>query len=62
MFLSEPRLLERIGYPTDKTVLLRRAEKINAPNALPEAIRRLPPGLFRTRHELVVAVEAISSS
>jgi hypothetical protein len=57
----EPRLLEAIDYPTDRAALLCRAKKIDAPEAVQEAIRRLPSGSFRSLDELVTAVENISA-
>jgi hypothetical protein len=56
-----PRLLEAVTYPTDKTALLERAIELGLPSAIQEAIRRFPMQSFRSRDELVAAVEEISS-
>jgi hypothetical protein len=56
-----PRLLESVTYPTDKTELLERATGLGLPSAIQEAIRRFPMQSFRSRDELVAAVEKISS-
>jgi hypothetical protein len=57
----EPRLLETIAFPTDKSVLLIRAREINAPDAVRVAIGHLRSGPFQSRDELVAAIEMISS-
>jgi hypothetical protein len=55
----EPTLLDSVDYPTDKDDLLSRAQLIDAPEAVLDAIRRLRAGTFRSRIDLVAAVEAI---
>ncbi len=57
----EPRLLEAIDYPTDKHVLLERAAEIRAPDAVQDAIRRLPSGPFLSRDALVAAIERLTT-
>jgi hypothetical protein len=57
----EPRLLDSLRYPTDKDVLLERARELELPSAIQEAIRRFPSRSFRSRAELVAAVEEIDS-
>jgi hypothetical protein len=56
-----PHLLESVTYPTDRTALLERAVELGLPSAIQEAIRRFPMQSFRSRDELVAAVEKISS-
>ncbi|HEY5272667.1 MAG TPA: hypothetical protein VIJ34_05470 [Acidimicrobiales bacterium] len=56
-----PRLFESVSYPRDKNALLDRAIEPGLPSAIQEAIRRVPAKIFRSRDELVVAVENISS-
>jgi len=56
-----PRLLESVTYPTDRAALLERAMELGLPSAIQEAIRRFPMQSFRSRDELVAAVEKISS-
>jgi hypothetical protein len=56
-----PRLLESVSYPTDSAQLLERAIELGLPSAIQEAIRRFPMQSFRSRAELVAAVEEISS-
>jgi hypothetical protein len=59
---SEPRLLDGVGYPTDRVELLARAERMEAPDAIKAAIRRLSDGSFRSQADLVAAVEAIATT
>jgi hypothetical protein len=61
MTASEPRLLDRVDFPTNRVELLSRAERVNAPDALKVALRGLPNSTFRTRHELREAIEQLSS-
>ena len=61
MRTQEPRLLDSVNYPTDKDELLARAQEMNAPSAVQDAIRRLHPEVFRSRGDLVAAVEAAVS-
>jgi hypothetical protein len=56
-----PRLLASVTYPTDRAELLDRAIELGLPSAIQEAIRRFPTESFRSRDELVAAVEKISS-
>jgi hypothetical protein len=56
-----PRLLESVTYPTNTAALLERAIELGLPSAIQEAIRRFPTQSFRSRDELVAAVENISS-
>jgi hypothetical protein len=56
-----PRLLDSVTYPTNRSELLERAIELGLPSAIQEAIRRFPMQSFRSRDELVAAVETISS-
>jgi len=56
----EPRLFDAIAFPTDKARLLERARELNAPDAVQEAIDRLPAGPIESRAELVAAIERIT--
>ncbi len=57
----EPRLLERVDFPTNRVELLRRAETANAPDALKMALRELPDATFGSRHDLREAIEQLNT-
>jgi hypothetical protein len=58
----EPRLFDTVDFPTDRDELFRRAQFIDAPRAVLEAISRLRGGTFRSLGDLVDAVEAITTT
>jgi hypothetical protein len=57
----EPRVLDDVSYPIDKDELLKRAIGLDAPASVRDAIGRLRAGIFRSRGDLIAAVEALTS-
>ena len=60
--VPEPGLLQSVTYPTNRHELLQRAKIFNSPDAFLMAIRRLPNTTFRSRNDLIAAVEEITTS